>query len=131
MFHEPHFVNTLIKASRMKAIPQLLLLFCSLVILISCEAHTEINVLVLNKETGSPMKDVFVKVMAGKNDDFTKSEEDGFTNENGIYETHLMIGCAGGCYDIKINYSKEGFESLETMNEIQDTVYLIPIESLN
>lgn len=110
----------------MKAMPKLLLLLWILIVLISCEAHTEINVLVLNKVTGSPINDVFVKIMAGKGDDFTKSEEEGFTNEEGIYETHLMIGCAGGCYDIKINYNKEGFESLETMNQTQDTVYLIP-----
>ena len=95
-------------------------------LLISCEAQKHINVLVLNKQTNQPMDNVFVKVMAGKGNDFTKSGDQGLTDSTGRYETHIMIGCSGGCYDIKINYSKEGFQTFETMNKIKDTVYLIP-----
>jgi hypothetical protein len=114
----------------MKAISKLVLLLFSLIVLISCEAQKEINVFVLNEETGSPISGALVKVMAGKGGDFTKSGDEGHTNRNGNYETNIMIGCAGGCYDIKINYSKEGFKTVERMNQIQDTVYLIPMESV-
>ena len=108
-----------------KITPLLIILFVSTV-LISCESQKYISVVVLNKQTREPINNVFIKVMAGKDGDFTKNKDEGYTNADGKYETYMMIGCAGGCYDIKIKYTKEDFETVETLNQIKDTVYLTP-----
>jgi len=111
----------------MKTPYKILILLFIVTIFISCEAQKQISVIVLNKQTSQPIDEVFVKVMAGKNGDFTKSGDEGYTNKTGKYETYIMVGCSGGCYDIKINYSKNGFKATETINQIEDTVYLSPI----
>jgi len=98
----------------------------SVIVFVSCESQRHINLVVLNKVTNTPIDSVFVKVAAGKGEDFTKSGDKGYTNIAGKYETYIMIGCSGGCYDIKIIYKKEGFKTVETMNQIEDTVYLEP-----
>ena len=113
----------------LKTTLKLLSLLLFVIVLISCEAQKHINLVVLNKQTNAPIDSVFVKVTAGKGDDFTKSGDEGYTNSTGKYETYIMIGCSGGCYDIKINYDKEGFKTVETMNQIKDTVYLIPVKN--
>lgn len=110
----------------LKTTSKLLSLLFFVIVLISCESQKHIDLVVLNKQTKEPIDNVFVKVTAGKGEDFTKSGDEGYTNTTGKYETYIMIGCSGGCYDIKINYSKKGFYTLETMNQIKDTVYLIP-----
>jgi len=107
--------------------PKLLILLFSIIVLISCESQKHVNLVVINKQTNEPIDSVFVKVTAGKGKDFTKSGDEGYTNATGKYETYIMIGCSGGCYDIKISYGKEGFKTLETMNQVKDTVYLIPL----
>ena len=113
--------------TNLKTIPKVLSLLFIAIVLISCEAQKQISVIVLNKQTSQPIDSVFVKVMAGKNGDFTKSGDKGYTNKTGKYGTYIMVGCAGGCYDIKINYTKDGFNTTETMNQIKDTVYLNPV----
>ena len=94
------------------------------IFLISCEAQKDILVVVLDKTTLAPIDSVFIEVMAGKDDDFTKNYDMGYTDINGKFETSMMIGCAMGCYDIKIQYVKDGYLTKTELNNIVDTIYL-------
>ncbi|MGV6860665.1 MAG: hypothetical protein ACWA41_02785 [Putridiphycobacter sp.] len=95
---------------------------------LSCESQKHIQITVLNDTNSLPIDSAYIEVSAGKNGDFTKNQDYGFTNKKGQYETYMMIGCAGGCYDIKINISKEGYQEIEILNQLNDTILLTPIE---
>jgi len=110
----------------MKIIIRLFFFLVVTTLIVSCESQKYISVVVVNEQTKEPLDSVFIKVMAGRNGDYTKNEDQGYTNSNGKFETYMMVGCVGGCYDIKINYSKENFKLIETINQIQDTVFLNP-----
>lgn len=107
-------------------IASLIVLFSTL-ILSSCESQRQISVTVFNEKTSKVIDSVLIKISAGKNGDFTRNQDEGYTNKEGRYETYMMVGCTGGCYDIKIEYLKENFKRKETLNQIKDTVYLTPI----
>lgn len=94
--------------------------------LISCETNKHVLVTVLNSATNQPIDSVMVNVNAGKNGDYNKSTAKGYTDENGKYESYLMIGCSFGCYDIYIEYTKTGFKTKRDLNITEGTVFLSP-----
>jgi len=108
--------------------------FCFLFILAitplftSCETNKHISVTVINVLTKEPLDSVFVKVRAGKNGDYTKNYSEGYTDSTGKFQTDMMIGCSGGCYDIYMDYSKTGFEDKTDFNITEGTVFLSPIK---
>jgi hypothetical protein len=93
-------------------------------ILTSCETNKLISVTVVDKITKKPLDSVFVKVNAGKNGDYTKNSASGYTNADGKFETHLMIGCAFGCYDIYIDYTKNGYVKKTELNKTEGIMEL-------
>lgn len=102
----------------------LLLIITSL--FFSCEANKHISVTVLNSLTKQPLDSVLVKVNAGKNGDYNKSTSEGYTNSSGKFETYMMIGCAFGCYDIYISYSKNGYKDKKELNNTEGAIELTP-----
>ena len=92
----------------------------------SCEANKHISVTILNSLTKQPIDSVSVKVNAGKNGDYNKNTSEGFTNAEGKFETYMMIGCAFGCYDIYVSYSKNGYKDKKDLNVTEGTIELIP-----
>jgi hypothetical protein len=96
------------------------------ILFISCETNKHISVTVLNSLTKQPIDSVFVKVNAGKNGDYNKNNSQGFTNSAGKFDTYMMIGCAFGCYDIYVSYSKEGYQEKKDLNITEGTIELIP-----
>jgi hypothetical protein len=103
-----------------------IVLLISATFLMACEANKLISVRVLDSITQQPLDSVFVEVNAGKNGDFNKSTASGFTDTTGKFETHLMIGCSFGCYDIYTKYSKKGYEDKTDFNITEGTVLLQP-----
>ena len=104
----------------------LLLLLVITFLLSSCEANKHISVTVLNSLTKQPIDSVLVKVNAGKKGDYNKSTSEGFTNSTGKFDTYMMIGCAFGCYDIYISYSKNGYKDKKELNNTDGTIELTP-----
>lgn len=102
--------------------------FFSIIIfsLISCEANKHISVTVFDSISKKPLDSVFVKVKAGKNGDYHKSYREGFTDTNGKFDTYMMIGCAFGCYDIYMEYTKNGYTEKIDFNVTEGNVYLNP-----
>jgi hypothetical protein len=94
------------------------------IIMISCEANKLISVTVVDKSTKQPIDSVYVKINAGKNGDYTKNQAAGYTDTAGKFETYMMIGCAFGCYDIYITYTKNGYNIKEDLNKTEGTVEL-------
>ena len=94
--------------------------------LISCETNKHISVTIIDAVTKKPVDSVFVKVNAGKNGDYNKNYSEGYTNVSGNYETEMMIGCSFGCYDIYMEYSKEGYENKKDFNVTEGTILLNP-----
>lgn len=96
----------------------------SIVTLVACESQKHILVTVLDKDSGQALDSVLVQVDAGNNENYDKNSAEGYTDESGKYETHMMIGCSFGCYDIRMSYNKEGYKELVQINNIKDTVSL-------
>lgn len=92
--------------------------------LISCEANKLISVTVIDKITRQPIDSVSIEVKAGKNGDYSKNNAKGYTNADGKFETHMMIGCAFGCYDIYIEYKKSGYVHKIELNQTEGLVEL-------
>lgn len=92
----------------------------------SCEANKHISVMVYDSKTMKPLDSVFVQVNAGKNGDYNKSTTKGFTDASGIFDAYLMIGCSFGCYDIYVQYSKEGYQDKKDFNITEGTILLNP-----
>ncbi len=83
-----------------------------------------ILVTVVDKNTGKPLQGVFVEAKAGKNGDYTKNHAAGTTDSTGTFEAYMMVGCAFGCYDILMEYKKDGYLFKSEMNEIEKVVEL-------
>lgn len=92
--------------------------------LVSCEANRHISVIVIDEFTEKPIDSVFVKVNAGKNGDYNKNYDEGYTDSSGKFEADMMIGCFFGCYDIYMEYSKKGYETKTDLNLTKGTVIL-------
>jgi hypothetical protein len=88
--------------------------------LVGCESQQHISVTVVDEDSGQALDSVFVQVNAGKDGDYNKSTDEGYTDENGHYETYMMIGCTFGCYDIQMTYTKTGYEKLVQLNKTDD-----------
>ena len=101
------------------------ILLCTL-LFTSCEANKHITVTVFDAATNQPVDSVKIKVNAGTNGDYNKSYTEGFTDENGKFETYLMIGCAFGCYDIYIEYQKNGYIVKKDLNITEGNILLTP-----
>lgn len=108
----------------MKTIQLIIALLVLGITLVSCEANKLISVTVVDKVTKQPVDSVFVKVNAGKNGDYTKNSTSGYTNSSGKFETHMMIGCTFGCYDIYIDYDKSGYVHKTEFNKTEGVVEL-------
>jgi len=94
----------------------------------SCEAQKQISVTCLDAETKLPLEGVTVNVNAGLDGDYNKSTDSGVTDTAGHFETQIMIGCPGKCYDIYITYSKEGYDERKDLNVLEGNVLLTKIK---
>lgn len=92
--------------------------------LVSCESNKLISVKIIDKETKLPIDSVFVEVNAGKDGDYTKSRTSGYSNASGEFKTQLMIGCADGCYDIQMIYSKRSYHQKTELNNTEGIIVL-------
>ncbi len=92
--------------------------------LLSCEANKLISVTVIDKLSRKPVDSVLVEINAGKKGDYNKNVAAGYTNSEGKFETHMMIGCAFGCYDIYTKYSKIGYTKLVDLNKTEGIIEL-------
>ncbi|MBK7129214.1 MAG: hypothetical protein IPM74_08145 [Crocinitomicaceae bacterium] len=95
--------------------------------LLSCESQRIISVTCVNALTGEPLDSVLVNVNAGLDGDYTKSTASGYTDSAGHFETTIMIGCPGKCYDIYVSYTKTGFEFAKNLNELEGEIKLSPL----
>ena len=108
----------------MKKLNFIIAIFIAGSALISCEANKLISLTVIDKITKQPIDSVLIEVKAGKNGDYNKSHAKGFTNTLGKFETHMMIGCALGCYDIYLEYDKSGYVHKKELNKTEGLVEL-------
>ncbi len=92
--------------------------------LVSCEQNKLITVTVVDKLTKQPLDSVYIEIKAGKKGDYTKANKSGYTNSAGKFETHMMIGCSFGCYDIFMEYSKSGYTRKTELNRTDGVVEL-------
>lgn len=93
--------------------------------ILGCESQMTIAVTCVDSESKQPIEGVHVLVEAGKNGDYTKAGQEGFTGEDGRFDASMMIGCAFGCYDIYITYTKEGYQTKKDFNILEGRVDLI------
>ena len=91
---------------------------------VSCEQNKLITVTVVDKQTRQPLDSVYIEIKAGKKGDYTKTNKSGYTNSAGKFETHMMIGCSFGCYDIFMEYSKSGYTRKKELNMTEGMVEL-------
>ena len=91
---------------------------------LSCESYKNISVIVIDEATKKPIDSVFVKINAGKDGDYNKNYDEGYTDVYGKFETDMMIGCSFGCYDIYIEYSKNGYKTKTDLNYIKGDIFL-------
>ena len=96
----------------------------SMLIIIACESQKHILVTVIDEDTKQALDSVFVQVNAGKNGNYNKNSDEGFTNESGEFETYMMIGCSFGCYDIQMTYTKPGYKKLIQLNNTTGKISL-------
>ncbi|MBI3135351.1 MAG: hypothetical protein HYZ14_11810 [Bacteroidetes bacterium] len=99
-------------------------LFLVAFLMLACESQVHIQLTCKDAITHKPLEGVAVSVQAGLNGDYTKSTAQGTTDAAGFFETFLMIGCPGKCYDIYITYSKEGYQSKKELNVTDGEVLL-------
>ena len=102
----------------------LVLGFVLSVLATACEKHEQIRVTVLDGHTQAALAGVKVVVQAGWNGNYNKNRAEGLTDSTGTFETRMMIGCAMGCYDISMAYSKAGYAPKTELNRTTGTVYL-------
>ncbi len=100
------------------------ILYTLIITLFSCESNKLISVTVIDKITREPIDSVLIEINAGKNGDYTKNTAKGYTNSEGKFETHMMIGCAFGCYDIYTKYSKTGYVKVVDLNKTEGIIEL-------
>lgn len=91
---------------------------------VSCEQNKLITVTVVDKLTRQPLDSVYIEIKAGKKGDYTKANKSGYTNSAGKFETHMVIGCSFGCYDIFMEYSKSGYTRKTELNRTEGVVEL-------
>lgn len=96
------------------------------ILFMSCEANKYISVTIVDAITNQAIDSVLVKVNAGKNGDYNKSRDQGYSDASGKYETDIMIGCSFGCYDIYMEYSKDGYDNKKDFNIIKGEILLNP-----
>jgi hypothetical protein len=108
-----------------------LLMILTLVVLFSllaCEANKQLFVTVFDKASKKPVDSVLVLIKAGKNGDYSKSGAQGFTDSNGKFNASFMIGCSFGCYDVLVEFHKNGYAPLTKFNPNDSSiVYLQPL----
>lgn len=100
----------------------IILVFLLIQVFLSCERREEIAITVIDKTSQSPLDSVFVDIKAGKNEKYNKNSSEGYTDSTGNYSTSMSIGCTGGCYDIFITYSKEGYKEISELNNYNGAV---------
>ena len=87
--------------------------------LFSCECNRTAHGLVLDKTTQLPIDSVLVKGLESV-------YYDSYSDETGNYfMTTGMIGAVGGCPDMKISFSKEGYYDITVVNPGEDIIYMI------
>ncbi len=94
------------------------------VTLVSCETNKQISVIVVDKLTKQPIDSVLIEVKAGKNGDYTKNYATGYTDKKGKFEISMMIGCSFGCYDIYMEYDKNGYVHKKELNHTEGIIEL-------
>jgi protocatechuate 3,4-dioxygenase beta subunit len=102
-----------------------LIILLGILMLTSCESQEHICVTVVDDDNSQPVDSVLVEVRAGNNGVYDKNYDDGYTDEAGVYETHMMIGCSFGCYDIQTTFIKDGYKTITQLNNTVDTVALV------
>lgn len=86
--------------------------------LLSCECTRTADGVVLDEKSLLPIDSVLVKgVVNVYNQEYTDST-------GRYFMTTGMTGAVGGCPDIKISFSKEGYQSLTLTNPDDDNVYM-------
>ncbi len=109
------FAIFVIQFARMKPLI-LIIIFLTIGCLIACEANKHVFVQVYDKVSMKPLDSVHVVIKAGKNGDYTKSGSEGYTDAAGRFDTHFMIGCSFGCYDVFLECHKKGYKSTSNFN---------------
>ncbi len=108
----------------MRTIKHSIAIFIIGITFISCETNKLISVSVVDKLSKQPIDSVLIEIKAGKNGDYTKNYAKGYTDANGKYETYMMIGCSFGCYDISIEYDKNGYAHKKELNHTEGVIEL-------
>jgi len=93
--------------------------------ILGCESQMTIAVTCVDSETKQPIEGVHVLIEAGKNGDYTKAGQEGETDSEGRFDSSIMIGCAFGCYDIYITYTKEGYQTIKDFNILEGRVDMV------
>jgi hypothetical protein len=109
---------------------QLLLILITLIAasLLSCESNKRMFVAVYDLQSKAPLDSVQVIYKAGLRGDYTKSGSQGYTDSTGQFKTSFMIGCSFGCYDVLVQFQKNGFAPLTIYNpKDSSVVYLKPL----
>ena len=107
-----------------KVIHFIIVILIAGIALVSCEQNKLISITVVDKATRQPLDSVYIEIKAGKMGDYTKTNKSGYTNSAGKFETHMMIGCSFGCYDIFMEYSKSGYTRKTGLNMTEGVVEL-------
>ncbi len=98
--------------------------------LMACEANKQVFVTVYDQVSKKPVDSVYVVIKAGKNGDYTKSGAMGYTDSTGRFNTFFMIGCTFGCYDVFVEFNKNGYSPLTTFDpKDSSVVYLKPLSN--
>jgi len=99
--------------------------FLSLLLLLqSCESHQEISILFLDQDSEEKLDSVLITISAGKNGEFIRKYGDYYSDSSGLFKTSIMIGCASGCDDVKLNFNKDGYHLTQIVDVFSDTIYL-------
>jgi len=93
--------------------------------ILGCEAQKTIAVTCVDAQTKQAIEGVHVLIEVGKNGDYTKAGQEGETDSEGRFDASMMIGCAFGCYDIYITYTKVGYQTKKDFNILEGRVDLI------
>jgi hypothetical protein len=90
----------------------------------SCESRVYMKLTCRDAATKEPLSGVKIDVGAGFDGDYTKNSATGETDSAGYFETDMMIGCPGKCYDIYITYTKSGYKTKKELNITEGEILL-------